>query len=113
MTVFLCTIRNIDQTQTGASGEVRQGKQHGQSITYKITSCWVTLLQQARRAAVLDRPYRLRPSGEENSVADEGKEKVSVDEIEARDYGQRQKDKKKDVRSGRVTERKTNASEQS
>ncbi len=63
---------------------------------------------------MLDRPSSLRPSGEENSVADEGKEKVSVgDEIETRDCGQRQKDKKKDVRSGRVTERKTNASEQS
>ncbi len=30
------------------------------SITYKIKPCWVTLLQPARRAAVLDQPSRLR-----------------------------------------------------
>ncbi len=39
----------VDQPQTGASGVVRQGRRHGSSITYKITPCWVTLLQLARR----------------------------------------------------------------
>ncbi len=49
------------QPRTGASGVFRQGTRHGPSITYKITPCWVTLLQQARRAAVLDQPSCLRP----------------------------------------------------
>ncbi len=30
-------------------------------ITFKITPCWVTLLQPARRDAVLDQPSSLRP----------------------------------------------------
>jgi hypothetical protein len=61
MTVF-CVNLVIDQPQTGASGVVRQGRRHGPSITYKITSCLGTLLQPARRAAVLDWPSSLRPS---------------------------------------------------
>ncbi len=40
---------------------VRQGRRHGPSITYKITPCWVTLLQPARRAAELNQPSSLRP----------------------------------------------------
>jgi hypothetical protein len=56
----LCTFSNI-QPQTGASGVIRQGRRHGPSITYKITPCWVTLLQPARRAAVLGQPSSLRP----------------------------------------------------
>ena len=32
------------------------GGRHGLSITYKITPCWVTLLQPARRAAMLGQP---------------------------------------------------------
>jgi hypothetical protein len=51
----------IDQPQTWASGVVRQGKRHGPSFTHKIKPCWVTLLQSARRAAVLGRPSSLRP----------------------------------------------------
>ncbi len=50
----------IDQPQTWASCVVRQGRRHGPSITFKITPCWVTLLQPARRAAVLGRPSSLR-----------------------------------------------------
>jgi hypothetical protein len=38
-----------------------QGGQHGPSIRYKITPCWVTLLQPTRRAAVLGQPSSLRP----------------------------------------------------
>jgi hypothetical protein len=34
---------------------------HRPSITYKITPCWVALLQPARRAAVLGQPSSLRP----------------------------------------------------
>jgi hypothetical protein len=56
----LCTFRNTDQHQTGTSGVVRQGRRHGQSITYKITPCWLTLLQPNRRKAVLGQPSRLR-----------------------------------------------------
>jgi hypothetical protein len=37
----------------GASGVVRQARRHGPSITYKITPCWVTLLQQVRWVAAL------------------------------------------------------------
>ncbi len=52
----------IDQPKTGTtSGVVRQGWRHGPSIMYKITPCWVTLLQPARRAAVLDQPSSLQP----------------------------------------------------
>ncbi len=40
---------------------VRAGRLHGPSITYKNKPCWVTLLQSARRAAVLDQPSSLRP----------------------------------------------------
>jgi hypothetical protein len=39
----------------------RQGMRNGPFITYKITRCWVTLLQSARRAAVLGQPSSLRP----------------------------------------------------
>jgi hypothetical protein len=56
MTVFFVHLV-IDKPQTGASGVVRQGMRHGPSITYKIT---VTLLQPARRAAVLGQPSSLR-----------------------------------------------------
>ncbi len=35
---------------------VDQGRRHGPSIMYTITPCWVTLLQPARRAAVLGQP---------------------------------------------------------
>ncbi len=52
MTVF-CVHLVIDQIQSGASGFVRQGRRHGPSIAYKITTCWVTFLQPARQAAVL------------------------------------------------------------
>jgi hypothetical protein len=45
----LCTFSN----RSGASCVVRQGRRHGPSMTYKITPCLVTLLQQARQAAVL------------------------------------------------------------
>jgi hypothetical protein len=34
---------------------------HGPSNTYKITPCWVTLLQPVRRAAVFGHPSSLRP----------------------------------------------------
>jgi hypothetical protein len=44
MTVF-CVHLIIDQPQTGASGVVCQGRRHGPSIKYKITPCWVTILQ--------------------------------------------------------------------
>jgi hypothetical protein len=60
MTVFSVHIV-INQSQTGASRVVCQGGRHGPSITYKITPCWVTLLQPARRAAVLVQPSSLRP----------------------------------------------------
>jgi hypothetical protein len=50
-----------EQPQTGANGMVRLGRRLGLSITYKITNCWVTLLQPARRAAVLDQPSSIRP----------------------------------------------------
>jgi hypothetical protein len=46
----------IDQPQTRPSGVVRQGRRHRPSITYKITPCWVTLLQPARWAALLGQP---------------------------------------------------------
>jgi len=60
MTGF-CVHLVTDQPRTGASSVVRQGTQHGPPITYKITLCWVTLLQQARWAAVMDQPSSLRP----------------------------------------------------
>ncbi len=59
MTVF-CVHLVIDQIQSGASGFVRQGSRHGPFITYKITACWVTLLQPARQAAVLGQHSSLR-----------------------------------------------------
>jgi hypothetical protein len=37
----LCTFSVIDQTQTGTSGVVHQGRRHGPSITNKITPCWL------------------------------------------------------------------------
>jgi hypothetical protein len=78
----LCTIRNIDQTQTGVRGVVRQGRRHGPSITYKITPYWVTLIQSARRAAVLAGPLAFgligEDRGEENSVVVVGKETAST-----------------------------------
>jgi hypothetical protein len=40
---------------------VDQGRRHGPSITYIITPCWFTLLQPARRAAVLGQLSSLRP----------------------------------------------------
>jgi hypothetical protein len=47
---------SVDQPQTVASGVVFQGWRHGMSITYKMTPCWVTLLQPARRVDVLGQP---------------------------------------------------------
>jgi hypothetical protein len=58
MTVF-CVHSVIDQPQTETSGVVCQCRRHVPSITYKITP--VTLLQPARRAAVLGQPSSLRP----------------------------------------------------
>ncbi len=52
MTVF-CVNLVVDRSPTSPSGVVRNGRRHGPSITYKITPCWVTLLQPARRAAML------------------------------------------------------------
>ncbi len=60
MTVF-CVHLEVNQPQAGASGVVRSGRRHGSSITYKITPCWVTLLQPARRTAVSGQPSSLRP----------------------------------------------------
>ncbi len=57
----LCTFSN--RWDPGASGVVRQGRRHGPSIAYKITPCWITLLQPARRAAVLGQLSGLRPIG--------------------------------------------------
>ncbi len=57
----MCTFSNRSTLQTRASGVVRQGRRHRPSITFEITSCWVTLLQPARRAAVLGHPSSLRP----------------------------------------------------
>jgi hypothetical protein len=59
MTVFYVHLV-IDQPQNEESGVVQHSWRHGPSITYKITPCWVTLLQLARRAAVLDQPSCLR-----------------------------------------------------
>jgi hypothetical protein len=61
MAVF-CLHSVIDQPQAGGkwcgpSGQAR----HGPSIRYKITTCWVTLLQHVRLAAVLGQPSSLRP----------------------------------------------------
>jgi hypothetical protein len=54
----LCSVHLVtDQPQTGASDVVRQDRRHEPPITYKITPCWVTLLQPARRAAVLGRLF--------------------------------------------------------
>jgi hypothetical protein len=39
---------------------VSQGRRHGPSIMYKITPCWITLLQPARRAVVLGQLSSLR-----------------------------------------------------
>ncbi len=38
-----------------------RGKRCGPSIKYKITPCWVILLQPANRTAVLGQPSSLRP----------------------------------------------------
>jgi hypothetical protein len=57
----LCTFSIMAQPQTGASGVVRQGRRLGPSIMYKITLCWIALLQPAKRAAVLDQPSSLLP----------------------------------------------------
>jgi hypothetical protein len=59
--LVFCVHSVKDQPQTGTSGVVHQGRRHGPSITYKITPCWVILLQPARRAAVLGQPSSLRP----------------------------------------------------
>jgi hypothetical protein len=48
----LCTFNNRSAPDR-VSGVVRQGWRHGPSITYKITPCWVTLLQPAMRAMTL------------------------------------------------------------
>jgi hypothetical protein len=40
----LCSNRSAP-VDRGASGVVRQRRRHGPSIAYKITPCWVTLLQ--------------------------------------------------------------------
>ncbi len=61
VTTVFCVHLLIDQPQIRASGVVLQGSRHEPSITYKITSCWVTLLQQTRRAVVLGQPSSLRP----------------------------------------------------
>ncbi len=58
---MFCVHLVIDEPQTGTSGVVRQGRWHGPAITSKITPCWVTLLQLARRAAVLGKPSSLLP----------------------------------------------------
>ncbi len=58
--MFFCVHLLVDQPQTGASGVVHQGRRHGPFITYKITPCWVTLLQPVRRAAMLGQPSSLR-----------------------------------------------------
>ncbi len=60
MAVF-CVHSVKDQSQSGTNAVVSQCRQHGPSITYKITPCWGTLLQPARRAAVLVQPSSLRP----------------------------------------------------
>ncbi len=61
VTVF-CVHLVIDQTQTGASGLVRQGRRHGPSITYKIT---YTLLGHSpatsQGSTVLGQPSSRRP----------------------------------------------------
>ncbi len=53
----------VEQPYTGACGKARQGRRHGPSITYKITPCWVTLLQPAKRVSVLGHPSSLRSLG--------------------------------------------------
>jgi hypothetical protein len=60
MTEF-CVHLVKDQVQTGANGVVREDRRKGPSITYKITPCWVTLFQPARRAAVLGKLSSLWP----------------------------------------------------
>ncbi len=51
-----------EQPQTGARIVVRQGRRHRPSIPYKITPCLVTLLQPARRVAVLgQQPFSFLP----------------------------------------------------
>jgi hypothetical protein len=56
----LCTFSNRPVPDR-ASGVVRQGRRHGLSNTYKITPCWVTILQPSRRPAVLGQTFSLRP----------------------------------------------------
>jgi hypothetical protein len=60
MAVFCDTFSNKSASDR-KSGVVRHCRRHGPSITYKITPCWVTLLQHARRAAVLGQTSSLRP----------------------------------------------------
>jgi hypothetical protein len=70
MTVFCVHFVLLDQRLSPRPGSSRdgwsmppaltQGRRHGPSITYKITPCWATLLQPARRAAVLGQPFSLR-----------------------------------------------------
>ena len=55
--VFVSIQQKVIPRQVVWSGQAR----HGQSITYKITPRWVTLLQPARRDAVLGHPSSLRP----------------------------------------------------
>jgi hypothetical protein len=52
--------RNSQLSSPRTSGIVRQCRLHIPSITYKITPCWVTILQPARQTAVLDQPSSLR-----------------------------------------------------
>ncbi len=49
---WICQKLAPEQLQTRSSSTVRQGRRHEPSINYKITPCWVTLLQSARRTAV-------------------------------------------------------------
>jgi hypothetical protein len=53
----ICQKLAAKQPQTRSSGTVRQGRRHGPSFTFKILLCWVTLLQPARRAALLGLPF--------------------------------------------------------
>ena len=57
----LSTSSNRSAPDRGASGSVLQGRWHGPSITYKKHTSRVTLLQPARRAAVLGQPSTIRP----------------------------------------------------
>ncbi len=56
----LCTFNNRAASDQ-ASGVVHQGRRRGPSIMYKITPCWVSLIQPTRRAAVRGQSSSLRP----------------------------------------------------